>query len=81
MDFNICRSNGFTCLKQPYSKNEIDYFFIYCIENSYMGLVPVTINAKTVLRIRISKPLNNQKKGIHIMEEFAFDTEINKLLL
>lgn len=80
MDFSICRTNGFTYKKEIYTKEEIDYLFLYCIENNYMALVPIEDTKGTAsFSIRINKPKNNQIKNIHFKEDYLFSKIINQL--
>lgn len=66
-----------------YSKDEVDIFFLYCVENEWCGLyysiesatIPVELNIRTV------PPKNGQKVGIRFAEEYAFDRQIKMLEL
>lgn len=80
MEFSICRSNGFTYEKKRYDETEVDYIFVYCIENGYMGLVPINeTNQSLTFTIRLSKPKNNQKKGIHLYSDYEFSHVVDTL--
>lgn len=80
MEFNICRSNGFTYKKERYTNDEIDFVFVYCLENDYMGLIPIyEANKSSTFTIRLYLPKNNQKKGIHLYTDYEFSNVINTL--
>lgn len=80
MDFSICRINGFTYKKEIYTKKEIDYLFLYCIENNYMALVPIEdTNGSAEFRIRIDKPKNNQTKNVHLEKDYLFSEIVKQL--
>ena len=80
MEFQICRSNGFTYNKERYQVNEVDYIFVYCIENNYMGLVPIQDTKQSLtFNIRLSSPRNNQKKGIHLYSDYEFNKIVDTL--
>ena len=77
MEFELCRTNGFTLERRPYTKDDTDYFFLYCIENNKSYLISVEDVGKIrTLTLRIDKPHNNQIKGIR----FAKDYELHKQL-
>ncbi len=80
MRFNICRTNGFTGQHKPYSKDEIDFLFVHCIENGYIGLVPIeeTNNQREIV-IRTSPSKNKQKNGIRMMEDYELDFRLGTL--
>lgn len=80
MEFSICRSNGFTYKKEQYNQNEIDFIFVYCLENDYMGLIPIhETNQSTTFTIRLSQPKNNQKKGVHLYSDYEFNNKVDTL--
>lgn len=63
-----------------YSKNEVDLFFLYCLENDWCGLfIPDNENIPTTLFIRAMPPKNNQKVGIRLMEDYSFDKQFASL--
>jgi hypothetical protein len=76
MLFYTCRTNGFTYEHQIYKNNEIDFFFLYCIENGYKALVPVNVIKSTQFKLRFTKPKNNQKNGVYMAEDYSFDKQI-----
>lgn len=63
-----------------YSKNEVDIFFLYCLENDWCGLfIPDNEDIPTTLFIRTMPPKNNQKVGIRLMEDYSFDKQFASL--
>lgn len=63
-----------------YSKNEVDLFFLYCLENDWCGLfIPENEEIPTSLYIRTVPPKNNQKVGIRLMEDYSFDKQFASL--
>ena len=63
-----------------YSKNEVDLFFLYCLENDWCGLfIPDNEDIPATLFIRTMPPKNNQKVGIRLMEDYSFDKQFASL--
>lgn len=63
-----------------YSKNEVDLFFLYCLENDWCGLfISDNEDIPTTLFIRTMPPKNNQKVGIRLMEDYSFDKQFASL--
>ena len=66
-----------------YEKDEVDLFFLYCVENNWKGI----FNAKEVeqipteLKIRVIPPRNGQKVGIRFAEDYEFQKQLNALLI
>lgn len=62
-----------------YTRDEIDLFFLYCVENNWCGLyIPEDTIPQTVT-IRIAPPKNNQKAGIRLAEDFSFEKQFGAL--
>lgn len=64
-----------------YTLDEVDLFFLYCVENDWCGLFipdPAEDIPKSIF-IRTEMPKNNQKIGIHMIEDYDFDTQFNLL--
>lgn len=81
MKFDIARTNGFTKERNPYLKDEVDYFFLYCIENEYKGLIEFKqLKSLTQINIRCNKPKNNQIKGINFADEYLFKKKIAEII-
>lgn len=80
MKFNICRTDGFTGSHKQYTKNDIDYFCLYCVENNYIGLVPVEETGSRAFTIRTQMPQNNQMAGIHHADDYTFDKQLKLIM-
>lgn len=80
MIFEMCRTNGFTLERTPYTVDDTDFFFLYCIENNYMGLVNFNeVQGLITLTLRVDKPRNNQIKGIRFADTYNFDNRISAI--
>lgn len=80
MYFDMCRTNGFTFEKTPYTDKDTDYFFLYCIENGYKGLISIKdVLNTTELSLRIENPKNNQRKKIRFAHEYIFNEKIKEI--
>lgn len=74
MRFALCRTNGFTGISTPYQKGEVDFIFLYCIQNEYKGIVPFEkIDGKRQLNIRLEKPKNNQSYLVNMADDFSIE--------
>lgn len=62
-----------------YTKDEVDVFFLYCLENEWCGLFIPEDEIPTSLYIRVVPPKNNQKIGIRLMEDYSFDKQLASL--
>ena len=63
-----------------YSNQEIDLFFLYCVENNWCGLyIPNEENIPQQFTIRLEPPKNNQKKGIHLANDYIFENQYGAL--
>lgn len=81
MIFDICRTNGFTGENKKYTEDEVDYFFLYCVENDFKGLISFEeLNPRYTLCIRCDKTKNGQVKGINNAENYQFDNRMELLL-
>ena len=80
MRFYIYRTNGFTGEHKKYQKDEVDLFFIYCVENGFMGLARRDKQPGSEIRVRMSPPKNNVKKGVHMYYEYNIDNVLQQLL-
>lgn len=79
MRFHICRTNGFTGEHTAYSENDVDYFFLYCIENGYAGLVPVSEANKREFWIRIKPPKAATSNITHAAKDYHIEKQIKLL--
>ena len=79
MIFATSKSNPYKRTAIRYDKTEIDCFAFYCIENGYMGLMPVADFIPKQTNIRVDKPKNNQNSKIHYAEDFEFERMIDRI--
>lgn len=82
MHFEISQNNAFTGLHWSYSKDDVDLFFLYCIENdSYvlvrlfnvLGLKSITIRPDDYIT------LNNQSRNIRILSDYTLEKTLSSL--
>lgn len=79
--FHTKRLNGFTQTSSKYSTSEVDYLFLYCIEDDYKGLISINeLSNREILNLRINVPKNNQYKKILYAKDFIFTNKIKALL-
>ena len=64
MEFSISRTNGFTNSSIPYKRDEVDLFFLYCVELDWKGLIFYDECPTHSLNIRLDNLRNNQFKNI-----------------
>lgn len=81
MRFRICRTNGFTGNHLTYSAEEIDYFFLYCVENGYMALVPVEQATAMDFIIRLQPAKNAQRVGVHLAKDFSIEEQLARMVI
>lgn len=62
-----------------YSINEVDIFYLYCLENDWRGLYIPENEILTQLNIRFTPPKSGQKVGIKMQEDFCFEKQIKFL--
>ena len=72
-------TNPFKKTSRKYTANEIDIFGLYCIENGYIGILPVKECTAKETVIRLEKPKNNQSSKIKMAYDYRFDNMIDKL--
>lgn len=59
-----------------YSADEIDIFFLYCLENDWCGLYfPEENQVLTALTLRLEPTRNNQTKGIRFAKDYEFEKQ------
>ena len=80
--FNICSTNGFTGEHYKYTEEDIDFYFLYCIENGYCGLIPInSVIGIADIRLRLSNPKNNNFNKVRFAKDYNFDLMVNRLFL
>ena len=61
MEFSICSSNPWKIKRKIYTKNDIDLFAFYCVENGYCGLADIDEIGDIGFDIRLEYPKNGRK--------------------
>ena len=62
----------------PYTKEEIDMFYLYCFENDWRGLFILNEEVSPVeLKIRLTPAKNGRVKGIRMAEDFEFNKQFD----
>lgn len=65
--------------KQDYF-NSIDYFAYYCPQNNKCYILPIEEASSSDSFLRITEPLNNQKKSIRYEKNYLFENQIKSIL-
>lgn len=82
MKFKLCSTNGFTFERYKYTEEDIDFYFLYCIENDYCGLVSISESVGlTSITLRLSIAINNQTSNVRFAKDYDFDLVVNRLFL
>ena len=68
--FNACSSNWFNQTRKRYTKEEIDYFAVYCEHTAKVYLVPVEDIEGLDGSLRVERPANNQIKGVRWAKDY-----------
>jgi hypothetical protein len=68
--FNACSSNWFNKTRKRYTREEIDYFAVYCEHTGKVYLVPVEDISSTDGVLRVLPTANNQAKGIRWAQDY-----------
>lgn len=76
MIFRTNVTNPYKKTNRLYTKDEVDYFFLYCFENDWIGLLPFNNYKNRNTYIRIGKPKNNQVLGVKFASEYEIDNVI-----
>ena len=70
--FNTCSVHWWAKKRRKYTRDEIDYFAVYCEFTGKVYLVPVEDVGTTLGFLRVEPTANNQEKGVR----WALDYEI-----
>lgn len=75
IEFDLTSQNYY-CSKK-YSIKDCELFYLYCHENqqSYLYFNENDKNTRSIT-LRLTLPKNNQRKGIHLAEDYLFDKKI-----
>lgn len=82
LKFLLCQNNAFTGKHWSYDRNDVDLFFLYCIEIDSYILVDINevYGTKSItVRVDNDTPLNNQKLGIKYMSDYTLEKTLSKL--
>lgn len=79
MVFNICKTNPYTKTNIKYTKEEIDYFALYCVETNWCGLISIEECLSKELRIRTHLPKNKQIDRSKLADDYAFNKQMIKI--
>lgn len=74
MIFSTNITNPYVKSTKKYTKEEVDYFVLYCIENEWMGMFECTGNEARETIIRVKETKNNQDNK----SKFSCDYEFHK---
>ena len=80
MIFRTNITNPYKKTNRKYTKEEIDLFGLYCIENDYIGLLSIDEYTCKDTNIRLVPPQNNQWRKTKMAENYSFDVQFDKLL-
>ncbi len=82
MHFEICQNNAFTGEHWRYNKDDVDLFFLYCIENDSYALLDVNdvSNIRNItIRLDDDIPLNNQVSNVRYLSDYSLKKTLHKL--
>lgn len=76
--WKITKQSGFHGSRVPYTKEEVDYFALYCIQEDILCLVPFEKTTKTVLTIRLDNYKGVRTKTMKFVSDFSFEKVIKE---
>lgn len=79
MKFNISRNNPYKLTWDKYRKGEIDFFFLYCIETCWCGLISLEEAQSNGLSIHYSFPISNNFNGYKMQQDYEFSYKIREI--
>jgi hypothetical protein len=71
--FATCSVNWWNKTKKRYTREEIDYFAVYCQYTGKVYLVSVDVVPHDMGTLRVEPTANNQAKGVRWAEDFEID--------
>lgn len=80
MTFQVNVTNPFKKKKRLYTKEEVDIFLLYCVENNYCGLMLFDEYKSFEVKIRLSPPNNFNLSGIRWYEDYDMDKRLNRFI-
>lgn len=68
---------------ERYTQDEIDLFFLYCVDNGWKGIFYLkdVFQVPLELKIRIEEPKNGQKIGVKFAKDYEFNKQIKRLYM
>lgn len=72
-------TNPFKKTSRKYTEKEVDVFGLYCIENGYIGLLPICDCSSKETIIRLEQTKNNQTLNVKNAIDYSFDKMIVRL--
>lgn len=79
MIFSVCSNNPWKVKQKIYTKDEIDLFAFYCVENGFCGLAKREEVGDTGFSIRDQMPKYGRKSGCHLVSDYILDKKIAQL--
>lgn len=77
MEFQTNITNPFKKTYRTYKKDEVDYFFLYCIENEWKGLISFEeYSHRKIITVRYNVPSNNNAIGVIFAEQIQFSVKV-----
>ena len=71
------RKNG---VRHVYTNQEVDYFACYNIELDKVFLIDINEAPKNAIKLRFTKPKNNQIKTIRYIDDYLLENVLNKII-
>lgn len=65
-----------------YTKEDVDIFFLYCLENDWAGLffIEDSTSAPINITLHLATPKNGQKANIRLAEDYTFAKQIQNYM-
>lgn len=77
MRFSVDVTNPFSKTRRKYTKDEVDIFLLYCIENKYCGLMLFSEYISSDTKIWLKPPLNRMNTGNKWHEDYELHKRIS----
>lgn len=76
MTFKITRQDGFHGTRKSYTKDEIDYFALYCVETDIVLLVPIEDTPANEFRVRLDNYEGIRTNNMRFVSDYRFENFI-----
>jgi len=71
IEFRSCSSGRYRREKgKPYSKKNVDYFGVYCLETSDCYLIPLEEASSTITKLRVDSPKTERRVGVRWAKDY-----------